>query len=143
MSDARRRRPQRPAAPTPRTGEPAPPQHIFDDDAVIVPAPDLASIVSSRTLTRSPTRAKSLFFRRTMIPILLTCGAIFGVLAILWFRLDPASPPRAGTGVWLPAAFAVIAAVLLTLAVVNMLQVRHLLRPAQRWTRVDGPSPDS
>jgi len=143
VSDARRRRPQRPAAPAPRAGEPAPQQHVFDDDAVIVPAPDLASIVSSRTLTRSATRDKSLFFRRTMIPILLTCGAIFGVLAILWFRLDPESPPRASTGIWLPAAFALIALTLLTLAVINMLQVRHLMRPAQQWARVDGPSPDS
>jgi hypothetical protein len=123
---------------------PSPPQ-VFDDDAVIVPAPDLASIASSRRLaqpTSSPT-SPTLFFRRTMIPILLTCGTIFAALAAIWLRLDPDSPPRAGTGAWLPLTFAAIALTLLAFAVLNMMQVRHLLRPARRWARVDGPSPDS
>ena len=66
-----------------------------------------------------------------MIPILLTCWALLGALGGLWFTLDIDAPLRAGSGAWLPATLLTLSAILLLLAILNMLQVRHLLRAAR------------
>ena len=134
-------RKQRPAAPAPReeTSAAAPPeprmQIVDDDDAVMIPelAPERLASTSLYGSTRADASAgggaRSLFFRRTMIPILLTCGAMFPALAALWFSTDLDHVVRR-TGRWLPVTLVVLGAVFLLLGVVNMAQVRHLM--AQR-----------
>lgn len=105
-------------------------QIVEDDDAVMIPelAPERLATASrydpSKPKPRDPSRG--LFFRRTMIPILLTCGVILPALSALWFATEDDHVVR-GTGVWLPVTFIVLGAIFLLLAVVNMAQVRHLL----------------
>ena len=131
-------RKQRPLAPTQRDPDAdAPPesrlQIVDDDDAVLIPelAPErLASASAARYgAARATSRAggtRSLFFRRTMIPILLTCGLIFPALAAMWLSTDRDHVVRR-TGPWLPVTLVALGAVFLLLAVVNMAQVRHLM----------------
>ena len=133
----------RPAAPAPAPHDagldaPAEPgmQIVDDDDAVLIPdlAPERLASTSLYGATRTDSRAggtRSLRFRRTMIPILLTCGLIFPTLAALWFATGPEHVVRR-TGMWLPVTLVVLGAVFLLLAVINMIQVRHLI--AQRRT---------
>lgn len=75
---------------------------------------------------------KSLSFRRTIIPILLTMGVALPALASGWFMLDRDAPLKQ-TGVVVPLAFFITGAVLLLLAIANMLTVRQQLR--ERMTR--------
>ena len=108
-------------------------QIVDDDDAVMIPelAPDRIATASLYDPSRPKTRdaSRGLFFRRTMIPVLLTCGLMLPALAALWFATDPDHVVR-GTGLWLPVTFVVLGAVFLLLAVVNMAQVRHIERMA-------------
>ena len=69
---------------------------------------------------------KTLNFRQTVIPILLTCGVMLLVMASLKFVVNPDSPLAALPG-WMPVVLVVIAAGLLAVAVLNMLQVRQQL----------------
>jgi hypothetical protein len=113
------------------------PRFFHDDDIALVPRP-YPSVFAPRAGAR-PAAAdgnlRGLFFRRTMIPILLTCGTILGALGGLWFTLDIDAPLRAGAGAWVPTTLLILAAMLLALAVLNMLQVRHLLRVGRRVPR--------
>jgi hypothetical protein len=129
-------RKQRPLAPTQRNPDAdAPPesrlQIVDDDDAVLIPelAPERlasASRYGAATPTSRPGGTRSLYFRRTMIPILLTCGLIFPALAAMWFTSDRDHVVRR-TGPWLPVTLVALGAVFLLLAVVNMAQVKHLM----------------
>jgi hypothetical protein len=129
----------RPAAPAPlHAGFEAPADPgiwiVDDDDAVLIPelAPERLASASLYGATRTDARAggtRSLLFRRTMIPILLTCGVMFPTLAAMWFHTDPGHVVRR-TGPWLPVTLIVLGIVFLLLAVMNMVQVRHLI--AQR-----------
>jgi hypothetical protein len=129
-------RKQRPLAPTQRDPvADAPPesrlQIVDDDDAVLIPelAPERLASASRYGAARPTSRAggtRSLFFRRTMIPILLTCGLIFPALAAMWFTSDHDHVVRR-TGPWLPVALVALGAVFLLLAVINMAQVKHLM----------------
>jgi hypothetical protein len=127
-SDRSKRRPQRPAAPKPLETS-APDAH--DDDAVIVPPPDpsvFAAAVARHARAHTSQRAARLGLRRTLIPILLTCGVMLPTLAVLWLRLEPEDPLRAGTGTWTPLVLAGLGLLLLAIGILHMLQVRHLLR---------------
>jgi hypothetical protein len=103
---------------------------VDDDDAVIIPDLSADRLVPRTTYGAPQSSARgalrSLSFRRTMIPILLTCGLMLPALAGLWFATDPDHIVR-GTGMWLPVTFIVLGAVFLLLAVVNMAQVKHLM----------------
>ena len=122
-----RPRPARPVAPP--TPAPAQAPQRADDDTAIVPPPD-SSVFAAGYRTRAAARLRhsGIFVRQTMIPILLTCGVMLPMLAALWFRLDDDSALRLGAGRWLPITLTCVGAVMLVLAVLNMLQVRHLLR---------------
>jgi hypothetical protein len=134
-SPPKKQRPLAPAQREPDASAPAEPrmQIVDDDDAVLIPelAPERLASISRYDPARAESRpggVRALFFRRTMIPILLTCGLIFPSLAALWFSTEGDHVVRR-TGLWLPVTFVVLGAVFLLLAVINMAQVRHLMTP--------------
>jgi len=108
-------------------------QPLDDDDVVIVPAAPLSSL-GYRPPAR-PARAavpmfKTLAFRRTAIPILLTAAAVLLGTAVLKFVVHPDSV-LALMPQWVPIALGAVALVFLLVALLNMVQVRKQLRPVQ------------
>jgi hypothetical protein len=100
------------------------------DDILAAPAPD-ASVFAPRRPTRDLVADRQIHHRRTLIPILLTCGVLMpAVGALKWLR-GPESP-FAAWPVWAPIALAACGVVMLLLAVVNMMQVRQMMRGAKR-----------
>ena len=97
-----------------------------DDDMVAAPAPD-ASVFAPRRSMRDLVAERRIHNRRTLIPILLTCGLLMpAVGALKWLR-GPDSPFSAWP-VWAPLLLVGCGVVLLLLAVVNMMQVRGMMR---------------
>ena len=104
---------------------------IYDDDSVIVPAPDAAVFAPKR---RSQPAARvghsamyqTIEFRRTIIPILLTCGTLMLAFGSLKYTLGQDSALAELPG-WLPIVLFTTGTVLITLAVMNMLSVKHQL----------------
>lgn len=99
-----------------------------DDMIPIPPAPPelLAArrpSVRTHRIARPPFYA-GLYFRQTLIPILLTTGLLFMGLGVGWFLVGPDSvfktPPL---GLWLPITLLVMGLGLLGFGVMNMLQV--------------------
>lgn len=81
-------------------------------------------------LSQSRVTQKQLDLKRTMIPILLTCGVLLIMgSALAWFEV-----PRIAIGRerWLPVVMIVGGSMLLVVAAMNMLQVRDLLRRRDR-----------
>jgi hypothetical protein len=99
---------------------------VDDDDAVIMPAPSPQILAPLPVPHQSRLDNRRLFYRQTMIPILLTCGCLLAVLGLLWFVTDAESVIRR-SGLWLPLTFVAIGVALLLMAVLNMAQVKHLL----------------
>lgn len=128
--------PLRPQTPHPAQQEPWPQEHgtdEHDDDTVIVPPPDLAAFrprAARRRRRQHEPAYRTLRFRRTLIPVLFTCGVLLPAIAI-WSVVDgnavlsQANPTLAlvlsGTGLLLLAAW-----------VLNVLHVRHELRSQMR-----------
>lgn len=112
---------------------------LDDDDSVIMPASDATDFVqhprrSARRPGGSSTRSavyQTVEFRRSIIPILLTCGVLTIIFGTLKFALGPDSP-LADLPVWLPIALFITGALLLALAVFNMLSVRQSLLDIHR-----------
>lgn len=105
---------------------------IEDDDAVIVPAPEPAVFAHRpppAPAKRDPFYAR-LSFRRTIIPILLTMGVALPGCAIWWLLQEEDSPLKS-LGWQFPATLTVIGIVMLLLAILNMIQVKHAM-DAQR-----------
>ena len=104
---------------------------IIEDDDTIAAAPD-ASAFAPRA-SRKPAQVHlyaNLFFRRTIIPILLTCGLMFPIIGI-WSMIDPNAPLAAiGTGV--ETLLIVMGLILFLLGVVNAFHVRHVLANAAK-----------
>jgi hypothetical protein len=104
---------------------------IDDDDAVIVPAPD-ASVFAPKPIHHRHiglthgTVYQTVEFRRTIIPILLTCGVLMIAFGLLKPLLGQDSPLADLPG-WLPIVLFAAGALLLGLAVLNMLSVRQQL----------------
>lgn len=107
---------------------------IDDDDAVIMPAPEpevFAPHAPAKPAVSAAGMPRSLGFRRTVIPILLTCGVLLiGIGALKWVGGDDSlfsemstimSATLGGSGVFL-----------LLVAVLNMMQVRAELAQAKR-----------
>lgn len=131
-----RPRPDRPAAPPSQTpaDEQADAVNIIDDgDAVIVPAPD-AQVFAPKPASARPARpsiTRSLGFRRTIIPILLTCGVLLlGIGLLKW--IAGADSLFSDMALSLSAVLCVSGAFLLLVAVLNMLQVKAELQQARR-----------
>jgi hypothetical protein len=104
---------------------------IFEDDDTIAAAPD-ASAFAPR-VARKPAQARiyaNLFYRRTIIPILLTCGVMLPSIG-LWSMLDHNAPlAEIGTGV--EVLLIVVGAVLFVLGMLNAFHVRHILAVAAK-----------
>lgn len=100
---------------------------VEDDDSVIVPAaPEEYLGHQQHTPGRSRhalLQAKSLEARRTAIPILLVSGMVLALAGILKFVVPEASPLHDFPD-WMGFVFFGLAAPLLALGVLNMLQVR-------------------
>ena len=126
-------RPAAPSAPRTPAAAPEPQPIVYDDDAVIVPAPDASVFLHARKNPTQP-RAKasfgqSLSFRRTVIPMLLTGGVILiglGVLRFIW------GGPLAGLPPWVVGLLFFIGLLLWGLAGANMVVVRHMLESSGR-----------
>jgi hypothetical protein len=103
---------------------------MFEDDQTIAAAPD-ASAFAPRVHVPKPAHVSiyaNLFFRRTLIPILLTCGLMLPAIGI-WTMTDP-NAPLAAVGRSVDVLLIVVGAVLLGLGLINALHVRHILNKA-------------
>jgi len=133
----------RPARPERRTEAPAPPMgveeeqpagtlaEIIEDDETIAAAPD-ASAFAPR-ISRKPAQARlfaNLSFRRTIIPILLTCGLMLPTIG-LWSMFDP-DAPLAAVGRGVEVLLIVVGAILFILGILNAFHVRHILAMAAK-----------
>lgn len=103
---------------------------VDDDDSVIMPALE-ASSYKPKSKTTADVRAqisrkRNLEYRRTLIPVLLMTGTLMIVFGILRFFTGPDSM-LANLPVWLPIVLLSGGLILLALAGVNMLSVKHQL----------------
>ena len=104
-------------------------QPVDDDDRVIVPAAPLSALgpkLQYRPAGRSVPVFKTLSFRRTAIPILLTCSVLMVVVAGLKYTVNPDSV-MALLPAWIPLVLVAAAVVFLGVAILNMAQVRQQL----------------
>lgn len=137
---ARPAAPVAPVAPVPSAGATDEAHVVYDDDAVIVPAPD-ASVFLQRPdyASKKPKPVpfgQSVGARRTFIPILLTGGFIMVALGVLHFVWLADNNPTGGLPVWLVALLFLFGLVLWGAAFANMMTVKHLL-DAQRSQRAE------
>jgi hypothetical protein len=96
-----------------------------DDEILAAPAPD-PSVFAPRRPTRDLIAERRIHNRRTLIPILLTCGVLMpAVGALKWLR-GPESP-FAAWPMWVPLLLLGCGVVLLLLAAANMMQVRQMM----------------
>ena len=98
------------------------------DDSNIsgAPAPD-ASVFAPRRSTRDLIAERRIHNRRTLIPILLTCGVLMPAVGSLKWLRGPESP-FATWPTWAPLVLVGCGVLLLLLAVANMVQVREMMR---------------
>src|SRR5207248_817060 len=113
-----------------------------------VPAPDPSLLAHRPAPPRRPVRQplwKSLAFRRTIIPILLTCGTLMLALGVMRWVPGPLTMWAAvmETSPWLAYVFLGIGAVLLALAALNMLQVKNQLASGAVSHTATGKAPAS
>jgi len=101
-----------------------------DDDSVIVPPPPKEYLAHATAAPSRPKIAllqtKSLEARRTAIPVLLTSGVIFAVAGALRFLMGDESP-LAEFPAWMSFALFALSGLCLSVAIINMLQVRTQL----------------
>lgn len=101
---------------------------VEDDDTLNVPAPS-EDVLLHRTprAPRAPRKllSRSLFFKQTMIPILLTVGVILAGLGGWLMSMGEDSPLV--NAVWIPIALLAFGGLMLIFAVVTMLQVKNQL----------------
>jgi hypothetical protein len=97
-----------------------------DDDAVIVPQPDLAAFRPRQRATRPAVPFfRTLRFRRTLIPVLFTCGLLLPAVGI-WSVISN-NAPLADANPTLAILLCVTGAVLLLAWLLNVLHVRDEL----------------
>jgi hypothetical protein len=107
---------------------------VYDDDAVIVPAPSADAFVHHPPKPR-PKKVhvavyKTLKFKRTIIPILLTSGLLLIIFGVSRFIAGPDSPLSV-LPMWLIATVFVMALLLLVFGAMTMLQVKDELMRSQ------------
>jgi hypothetical protein len=105
---------------------------IDDDDAVIVPAPEPEVFAPhAPKVPTGPGGIRSLAFRRTVIPILLTCGVLLiGIGSLRW--LGGPDSIFVDMSIPLSAALCGCGFFLFLVAVLNMLQVKGELAAAAK-----------
>ncbi len=105
---------------------------IDDDDAVIVPAPDASVFIPrQKPVTSAEARAavqrkKSLDYRRTLIPILLTSGTLMFAFGILKFLAGGDSTLQYLPS-WIPVTLMCVGLLVLGVAGINMMSVKGQL----------------
>lgn len=100
---------------------------VEDDDTLNMPTPGPEAFAPRRPVVR-PKRelvSRTVGFKQTLIPILLSQGVLFPLIATYLLVLGEESP-LAGHA-WIPLSLLGIGLVLLLFAVVTMLQVRNQL----------------
>ena len=121
----------RPRAPQP-TEQPAYiPEPAEEDAEDPLASRGAAPATSVSAPIRRQNYAPNLEARRTLIPILLTCGVLLLVFAGLKYVMDPDSPFASMPGLVTGSAVG-MGVLLLIAAAVNMLGVKSALRHAQR-----------
>jgi hypothetical protein len=105
-----------------------------DDDESSMPAPEADVFVPRHHAARRAAVYQTLEFRRTLIPVLLTCGALLIAFASARHLVGPDSP-LADLPPWLAPVLILSGTVLLALAGLNMLSVKS--RMAEHELRVD------
>ena len=101
---------------------------VMDDDSVIMDAPD-ASVFAPKRVVKTAKKVdraalyRTIGYRQTLIPILLTCGVVLLAFSTLRVVLGPDSALADLPG-WLPAVLAVTGLVLLGFAGLNMVSVK-------------------
>jgi hypothetical protein len=102
---------------------------LYEDEETIAAAPDASAFARSHLhkSAQSPLYA-SLFYRRTIIPILLTCGVMLPAIG-LWSMIDPGAP-LAAIGVGVELFLIALGLLLLALGFLNAFQVKHILETA-------------
>jgi hypothetical protein len=101
---------------------------VEDDDTLNLPAPS-PEMLAHRPLqprAKGELISRTVGFKQTLIPILLTLGVMMAGIAAWSFVLGEESPVAAAA--WIPMAVLGIGALMLVLAVITMLQVRSQLR---------------
>ena len=97
------------------------------DDFMAAPAPDPSVFAPRRRPTRHLLTERQIHARRTLIPVLLTCGVLMPLVGSLkWLR--GVGSPFAAWPIWPPIVLSACGVALLALAVANMMQVRQLSR---------------
>ena len=102
--------------------------HVVDDDDMLnMPTPSPEMLAHRPAPVRKPRelRSRSVGFKQTLIPILLTMGVMMSGIAVWSFALGEESPVAAAPGITI--GIASMGVVMLVFAVVTMLQVRHQL----------------
>jgi len=99
-------------------------QPAYDDDAVIMPAPspDYLGHVHHPAAPKRPARSASGAWRRTLVPVQLTAGALLVTAAALKYVVD-ADAPLAAMPTWLVAVLGVGGVVIAVGALLNGLHV--------------------
>lgn len=108
--------------------QPESPAATDADDLVNVPAPSM-DVFRSRRKPAAPARIpmhRSIEFRRTIVPILLTFGLTLPILGGSWFATDEDSPFRL-LGQGLPLALICIGVMLLGIGLLNVVQLKREL----------------
>ena len=95
------------------------------DEMVAAPAPD-PSVFAPKRSTRDLHLERRIHNRRTLIPILLTCGVLMPLVGSLkWLR--GLESPFAAWPLWAPLVLFAFGLIMLTLAYANMKQVRRMM----------------
>ncbi len=103
---------------------------VDEDDLVIVPAMPIEYRGPSAPHAKRPSYLKSLRFRQTIIPVLLTMGVLVAAFGALHYLVSRDAPLAVLPG-WLALLLIASGLFLLGLGVMNMLQVRGELAAAQ------------
>jgi hypothetical protein len=127
-------RPAAPTAPVPQAASDSPFDHAApdDDDAVIVPAPD-QSVFAPKPRTAPSPRAprtpvyQTMQFRQTIIPVMLTGGGLCVALALARMILVNDDSIFGAVPLTIGYALLVVGLVLLAVAALNIVQVKHTL----------------
>lgn len=103
-----------------------------DDDAVMVPAPSMDTLGHVHNKPAAAHHAhlptiKSVEARRTVIPVLLTCGLLLFIAATMRLLTSPDTPLRS-LPPWMSWAGYALAVLLWGVALINMLSVRKELQ---------------
>jgi hypothetical protein len=101
---------------------------VEDDDTLNMPAPTPDMIAYRRPAPPPRKRvhlSRTLGFKQTIIPILLTMGVLLPAIAGWNFALGEESP--IADAVWIPLTLLGIGVIMLVLGVITMFQVKHQL----------------